>query len=51
MKPYKIVLNYETEIEAESEEEALNDFYLNEVNDSNSDLESFVSDNLTIETI
>lgn len=51
MPTYKIKINYETEIEALDEQEAIKDFWQNTIYDTQTDEATFINDNLTIKEI
>lgn len=51
MKTYKVILHKEFETEAENEDEAIRKFWNDEVEDIQSDAESFIDQNLDVEEI
>jgi hypothetical protein len=51
MKTYKVKLEFETEVEAESKEEAEMKFFDEEVNDAQSYATSFIAEHITIKEI
>jgi len=51
MPKYKITIEYDTEIEADDEEQAVMNFFNDEVYDTQSDADSFISQNLTVEEL